>query len=851
MRALVVASLLVAATSAAETWHARVDRDTGVAAELWGSHVDVPGAIAEGAIAERAARAFFAEHERELGPGAGSLELVANRVDRGVRTVGFRQVAYGMPVVGGQIGFVFAHDRLFAVISRLQPDVPATLAHRAAIVRVHGAYRAVDVIARADADIYVDETGEVARTPKILDATGTLVYDAGLRYATGPRALQPAPYAHVTINGGAATTGADGSISWMGTSSVTLVPGLDGIYVTISDAAQPLATASLTAQPGAQTAWSLASDELGDAELSTYVYANLVKARARVIEPSLASWLDTSFTFSVNETGTACNAFATPSDVHLTRAMGPCQNTGRVADIVFHEFGHAMHYHSIINGVGFYEPSLSEGLADFNAANLTEDAAVGRGLYFDDKPLRDIDPYGLERRWPDDDDYDPHIAGEVVSGALWDLRARLVASLGHDAGVAQAEVIFAGVMERAPDIAGSYMAALIADDDNGNLADGTPHYCDIQRAFGGHGLAGSDYQPTVVAPPVVDGEAIAVAVTTPSPVGACPITRVTSIAVVWQVGDGVPGTFALADDGSGTWRGVFPSAPDGSIVSYTVDAALDDGTHVVLPENPADPMYERFVGTPLPIWCEHFDSGDPMWTQTGNLGDEWQVGTPGMAVAAHDPPAPHSGTSVLGTTIASPGTYEPSTVTSVTSPDIDVSAYRSVHLQFWRWLSIEDGAFDQATVLINGNKVWSNATDRTGTLDHVDREWRFVDFDATPYVGDSGTANATWTLASDFSKQLGGWSLDDVCLVGFDKSAVCGDGIVDIGEQCDDGNTTNGDGCSSTCRNEITAGGGGCAAGGGGGGGWSLAALLVLVASSRRSRTDSSGPTRAPSPRSP
>lgn len=31
---------------------------------------------------------------------------------------------------------------------------------------------------------------------------------------------------------------------------------------------------------------------------------------------------------------------------------------------------------------------------------------------------------------------------------------------------------------------------------------------------------------------------------------------------------------------------------------------------------------------------------------------------------------------------------------------------------------------------------------------------------------------------------------------------VCGNGIVEAGEQCDDGNTTNGDGCSSTCQLE-------------------------------------------------
>src|SRR5262245_65676297 len=30
-------------------------------------------------------------------------------------------------------------------------------------------------------------------------------------------------------------------------------------------------------------------------------------------------------------------------------------------------------------------------------------------------------------------------------------------------------------------------------------------------------------------------------------------------------------------------------------------------------------------------------------------------------------------------------------------------------------------------------------------------------------------------------------------------SATCGDGIPDPGEQCDDGNTVSGDGCSATC----------------------------------------------------
>ena len=38
--------------------------------------------------------------------------------------------------------------------------------------------------------------------------------------------------------------------------------------------------------------------------------------------------------------------------------------------------------------------------------------------------------------------------------------------------------------------------------------------------------------------------------------------------------------------------------------------------------------------------------------------------------------------------------------------------------------------------------------------------------------------------------------------------SVCGDGVLDEGEACDDGNTTDGDGCSSTCEFESVCGNG-------------------------------------------
>ena len=48
------------------------------------------------------------------------------------------------------------------------------------------------------------------------------------------------------------------------------------------------------------------------------------------------------------------------------------------------------------------------------------------------------------------------------------------------------------------------------------------------------------------------------------------------------------------------------------------------------------------------------------------------------------------------------------------------------------------------------------------------------------------------------------------------SAPVCGNGVIETGEQCDDGNTASGDGCSSTCQTEAVTppGGGGPSDGG-------------------------------------
>src|SRR5262249_2881440 len=157
-----------------------------------------------------------------------------------------------------------------------------------------------------------------------------------------------------------------------------------------------------------------------------------------------------------------------------------------------------------------------------------------------------------------------------------------------------------------------------------------------------------------------------------------------------------------------------------------------------------------------------------------------------------DPTAAHGGAKALGTDLIDDGLYAAGETTSIASPAIDVSAFKSVRLQYWRWLTVDDGKNDQAALdLVDpatdvSTPLWANAVNLGA---HVDKEWRFQDCDLAALVA-SGSVQLRWSLVTDASRELGGWTIDDVCLVTADAQALCGNGVVDPGEECDDGNTT-------------------------------------------------------------
>ena len=898
-------------------WTVMWDRDTNVPMRLWGAGIAAPGAVADAAVAEQAARRFLADHLDLLAPGAlvGDFVLVSNQLGAGndLRTVGFEQRRNGLRVIGGTIGLGFKGDHLTIVSSTALPNVqtaePAGRLSEAGIaanattwlagsghaVRARSAghaslagvpgeivilpivherggrqvdveYHTVESVVvettagkRGIWQVYLDATtgAPVARANRLESFTGTIDFDTTTQSPSQMRSAKPALFLTTVINGQTVTSDVNGVVTFTGANPASVQLSLAGPFVAVSDASQGLATDTLSLTANDLLTWSKSTVPFSDAELDAFIAANRAKEFVRERLDPTVPWLAQQMSVTVNDASDSCNAFSTGDDVHFfvsgalqlpDGSNGVCENTGRMADVVSHETGHSVHNNSVIQGQGAFPPldGLSEGLADTLAVSITGDPGVGRGFFvgtgttFANTPLRDLNPT-TKKTWPVAGG-EVHDEGEIVGETLWDLRQALQTKLGTEAGFTQLLKIFYTIMQRSPSIPASYVEALVADDDDGDLTNGTPNKCEIDAAFAAHNLSDPASALGLAAP---ERTGFAVTLALPKVTTTCPNAATVSAAeVVWHTGvGGTDATVPLAM-GSGTFAGTIPTQPAGSTVFYQVNVTLSTGAVVHFPDNAADPYYEFYVGEVTNIYCTGFESGLESWTHSGTQ-DEWQAGTP-IGVGG-DPNAAHTGTGVVGIDLGSgpgnsiDGDYGARANESLVSPPIDLMGHTSVHLQYYRWLGVEDGEFDKASITANGQEVWRNKT--TGTdpsgadeINHVDKEWVFEDVDLTAAIGSGATLQLAFDLVSDDGQNLAGWNIDDLCIVAVAPApplaGTCGDGAVGTGETCDDGNTVDGDGCSATCQTEtptmMGAGDGGCCSAGGNPAGPAALGLLTL-----------------------
>ena len=358
----------------------------------------------------------------------------------------------------------------------------------------------------------------------------------------------PMPFAD--ISGGGGFTNANGLVACSVAGARTTA--LNGQFVRMQDAcgaisesntgdidlgSGPTAAATDCVVPAGRSAGDTKSSRSGMYEL------NRIKEQARGYLPTNA-WLQAQLPANMNINLT-CNAFwsTAAGTVNFYRDNGSqCRNTGEIAAIFDHEWGHGMDANGVAAGVS--QPG--EGIADIHAFLRLQTSCIARGFFknqvctgygdaCDGTPatgctgIREID-FQLRRcNLPHTVTYiqsgftaaqcppggapacpagggtpcgrATHCEGSVVGETAFDLARRdltaapflMDSNTAHEIstrlwtiGAGPVQAWYTCAVGGGCAATGGYLNILAVDDDNGNLTDGTPHMTAIRAAFERH-----------------------------------------------------------------------------------------------------------------------------------------------------------------------------------------------------------------------------------------------------------------------------------------------------------------------------------------------------------------------------
>jgi hypothetical protein len=362
-----------------------------------------------------------------------------------------------------------------------------------------------------------------------------------------------------------------------------------------------------------------------------------------------------------------------------------------------------------------------------------------------------------------------HSAGEVWMGFAWKYRENLRAHFGTPTAIAVSnDTVIGSIVANATNQAAAVQQVFIADDDDGNLLNGVPHYAELSAAAITKGMPYPQIQLISLQSTPLGNSSQQL---TPRRVNctAAVITSgtITSLQLVFNAGSGTVFRNMHPNGGLNSFSAMLPGILTGA-VTYHIEAVHNGTTTVRLPTT-GEFAYTVTVPTTGPFVPFHTqDFTTPTgWTHGlySGTGDDWQNGPPqGLSgvvsgVPWSDPTAASSNGSIYGTDLGNPGfngRYPNSISYWLRSPAINCSGQTGCFLRFRRWLTVEEGIYDQATVLVNGIPVWTNPLNGH-TLDTA---WQTVEY-AIPMADNNPSVTVEFRLTADGGLNLGGWNIDD------------------------------------------------------------------------------------------
>lgn len=536
----------------------------------------------------------------------------------------------------------------------------------------------------------------------------------------------------------------------------------------------------------------LTADVMPQPALSTWVAVHTVRDfMARFSSTRVGGTdRDNTLTANINVSGGTCNAFYSSQNgsINFFVAGGGCNNTGLLADVIYHEWGHAFHRWSL-NDPRRFDGSLSEGIADTVAFLQTNDNIIAPTFRTNGGGIRDVAP---NRRYPENfvtDQRAVHSNGLIFGGAMWDLVAELEGTYGREGANEIVGNLLADAIRAGTGIPTIGEEILLADDDDGDLSNGTPHYCEIITALEPHGLAPAlAFNALVEHEQVVQAEPDAVTLTAAGAAVDLSCVDIDDINVIYRANGG-EWQSAPMSGADGSVEATLTGLPYGTFVEYYLDA----GSAAVPRGGVRNPL-SLFVGGVIPVWSTDFEADDGGFTSELLVGDassaganDWQWGTPnarpasgrGGTTVSGDPDGAYSGNNAWGNDLGNVledadgnpqfwnGQYQPERHNRLSSPTLQVPPHlEGVFLRYARWLTVEDGYFDNAQILADGEVVWTNfdSGQENASASHEDRRWVLHSVDLDDATAD-GEVVLSWDIITDGGAQFGGWNIDDVALV--------------------------------------------------------------------------------------
>ena len=251
-----------------------------------------------------------------------------------------------------------------------------------------------------------------------------------------------------------------------------------------------------------------------------------------------------------------------------------------------------------------------------------------------------------------------------------------------------------------------------------------------------------------------------------SPTSTDPIDTVT----LWWSDDGVnfASVAAAPTANPGEYAADIPGHLAPRTLFYYLTATDTGGGSTRYPSPFAPETLLQFdVGTRIEVYSDGFETPSGWATGASTGTNDWERGATAALggysrVAWLDAQTARTGNAIwgndIGLGVGADGAYAGRSNNWLQSPPIPTGGEQGLQLELWRWLSVE--AFDRARVLVNGQVVWQNPSNR----DLQEFRWRRQVIDVSSITDTASTATLRFELQTGADKELGGWNLDDVSL---------------------------------------------------------------------------------------